>query len=118
MILVFFLWASYRGTELDANPEIGRHQIYLSIGEMLLRNFQRSNFRPSLCEGGLNYGLLSCFSGTLVVFQLIQAAYCPNYYESSFEHRARIAKDILPRNTPDTTMAALGTISTLVLINF
>jgi hypothetical protein len=93
--------------------EIGRHQIYLSIGEMLLQNLQRIDFRPSLRGGGLDYGLLGCFGGTLAGFQLIQAAYCPNYYESSFKHRARIAKNILPRNTPDTTMAALGTINSL-----
>jgi hypothetical protein len=80
---------------------------------MLLQNFQRINFRPSLCVLDLNYGLLSYFTGTLVAFQLIQAAYCPNYYESSFEHRARIAKHILTYNTPDTTMAALGAISSL-----
>lgn len=80
---------------------------------MLLQNFQRIDFRPSLRRNGLEYGLLSCFRGTLVAFQLIQAAYCPNYHESSFEHRARIAKDLLRYNTPDTTMAALGTISSL-----
>jgi hypothetical protein len=80
---------------------------------MLLQNFQRIDFRPSLRLGDLDYGYLGCFRGTLVAFQLIQAAYCPNYYESSFEHRARIAKEVLLYNTPDTTMAALGAISSL-----
>jgi hypothetical protein len=80
---------------------------------MLLQNFRRIKFQPNLYVGDLKYGLLGYFTGPLVAFQLIQAAYCPNYYESSFEHRARIAKDILENNTPDTTMAALGAISRL-----
>jgi hypothetical protein len=85
---------------------------------MLLQDFQRINFRPSLRFRDHDYGYLSYFKGTLVAFQLIQASCCPNYYESSFENRARIAKDMLPNNTPDTTMAALGAISSLGIDQF
>jgi hypothetical protein len=108
-----FLCTAYTFLKMKGTTEMSEYQIYMSIGEMLLQDFERIAFQPSLYHSGVDYGLLGWFRGTLSAFQLVQAAYCRNYYELPLKHRAKISTMLLRCNTPDTAMAALGTISSL-----
>jgi hypothetical protein len=98
----------------DANNQQINEQRLLSLGEILLQDFQVIDQNIETREDNSNSTRpdLSYFKGTLASFQLLQNSLYPNYYNMPFRSRAHSTMDTSAQycNSPDVVRAALGSI--------